>query len=285
MRIDVVKGHGTLNDFVLIPDADNVLNDVLTPEVRAWLCDRRAGLGGDGSIRVVPVAQVPDAGDQGDARWFMDYRNADGSLAEMCGNGARVFARFLADQGWETATSFVIGTRGGPRRVDLRPDGAVAVEMGAPTILEPVTVSVGERSWPATALTIPNPHAVAFVDDLGEAGDLVEAPGYTPRSVLPDGANIEFVEAVGPCHVRMRVHERGSGETKSCGTGAAAVAVAAQVASGGDLAATAVWTVDVPGGRLLVELEGGASTLVGPAVLVGVASVDLGAAPGRSVAP
>jgi diaminopimelate epimerase len=275
MRIEVVKGHGTRNDFVLIPDASNDLAEVLTPQVRAWLCDRRAGLGGDGTIRVVPVAEVADAGDQSEARWFMDYRNADGSLAEMCGNGARVFARYLVDQGWESGPSFAIGTRGGPVDVEVRGDGTIAVAMATPVLRDPVTVAVGERSWPATTLTIPNPHAVAFVDDLGDAGDLLTAPAYTPVAALPAGANVEFVVDRGERHVAMRVHERGSGETMSCGTGAAAVAVAAHLRAGGALDGTATWTVDVPGGRLVVELVDGAVTLVGPAVIVGTASIDL----------
>jgi diaminopimelate epimerase len=168
MQVDVVKGHGTRNDFVLIPDPNDEWGDALTPEVRALLCDRRSGLGGDGSIRVVPVERVVDAGDQGKARWFMDYRNADGSLAEMCGNGARVFARYLVDQGWETGPSFVIGTRGGPVPVEVRGGGLIAIGMARPDLLAPVTVQVRERTWPATTLTIPNPHAVAFVDDLDD---------------------------------------------------------------------------------------------------------------------
>jgi diaminopimelate epimerase len=195
----------------------------------------------------------------------------------MCGNGARVFARYLVDQGWETGPSFVIGTRGGPVPVEVRGGGLIAIGMARPDLLAPVTVQVRERTWPATTLTIPNPHAVAFVDDLDDAGDLLAAPRYTPVEVLPDGANIEFVVTKGERHVGMRVHERGSGETQSCGTGAAAVAVAAHLRSGGALDGTATWTVDVPGGRLQVELADGEVTLVGPAVIVASARIDLDA--------
>ncbi len=128
-------------------------------------------------------------------------------------------------------------------------------------------VRVGERAWPATAVFVPNPHAVVFVDDLDDAGPLHQAPEVDPAAVFPDGVNVEFVVPVGPRHVAMRVHERGVGETLSCGTGAAAVMVAAAAR---DEAPTEVtYVVDVPGGRLRVRRDGqGVLTLIGPAEFV-----------------
>jgi diaminopimelate epimerase len=280
--LEVVKGHGTQNDFVLVPDLDNRFADLLDPSTVAALCDRRSGVGADGLIRVVPTASVDDVADQADlAHWFMDYRNADGSIAEMCGNGARVFARYLVDAGLVDAERFAIATRGGSRQVITMADG-FAVTMGIPTFLpgDPAPkVTVGDRSWPAAGVFIPNPHAVVFVDDLAQAGDLLTPPTVVPTSAFPQGVNVEFVVERGPAHVAMRVHERGSGETRSCGTGAAAVAVAARrrAAGGGALSdVPAEWTVDVPGGRLTVtEHADGEVVLAGPAVLVATGRVDL----------
>lgn len=280
--LEVVKGHGTQNDFVLVPDLDDQFGRLLDPRTVAALCDRRSGLGADGLIRVVPTASVPEVAEQADqATWFMDYRNADGSVAEMCGNGARVFARYLCDEGLVTGDRFAIATRGGVRQVATAGDG-FAVSMGVPKFLASQTaaqVTVGRHAWPAVGVFIPNPHAVAFVDDLADAGDLVSAPTVTPESAFPDGVNVEFVVDVGPAHVAMRVHERGAGETRSCGTGAAAVAVVARrrAASGGALSQVpSAWTVDVPGGRLTVtEQPDGEVVLAGPAVLVASGHVDL----------
>jgi diaminopimelate epimerase len=280
--LEVVKGHGTQNDFVLVPDVDDRFAGLLDPATVAALCDRRAGIGADGVIRVVPTATVADVADQAHvAPWFMDYRNADGSIAEMCGNGARVFARYLVDAGLVESDHFAIATRGGARQVTTTADG-FAVTMGVPTFLpgEPAArVTVGEHSWSASGVFIPNPHAVVFVDDLAHAGDLLVPPTVTPASAFPHGVNVEFVVDVGPAHVAMRVHERGSGETRSCGTGAAAVAVAARrrAAGGGALSQVpAEWIVDVPGGRLTVaEQSDGEVVLAGPAVLVATGQVDL----------
>jgi diaminopimelate epimerase len=276
--LPIVKGHGTENDFVLVPDADDRWAQVLTADVVAALCHRRAGIGGDGLIRIVPTSAVAEFAHLADrAPWFMDYRNADGSVAEMCGNGARVFVRYLRDVGLEPSDSMRIATRAGVLDVDVRGD-LIAVQMGTAEIVPveiPITVAVGEYIWSATGVHIPNPHAVAFVDDLAQAGPLLAAPVVSPASAFPEGANVEFVVPRGERHVAMRVFERGSGETRSCGTGAAAVAVAARERVGG--VGEQAWTIDVPGGRLVVELgDGGHSVLVGPAVLVAQAEVDLG---------
>ncbi|MEU8974205.1 diaminopimelate epimerase [Streptomyces monashensis] len=277
-RIPFLKGHGTENDFVIVPDPENALD--LTPAAVAALCDRRAGLGGDGVLHVVRSAAHPEAKAMADeAEWFMDYRNADGSVAEMCGNGVRVFARYLHHAGHVAEGDFTIATRAGVRSVHLAKDGDVTVGMGRARLPEgEVTVTVGERSWPARNVNMGNPHAVAFVDDLAHAGRLFDAPPVSPAQAYPDGVNVEFVVDRGPRHVAMRVHERGSGETRSCGTGTCAVAVAAARRDGVDPAVTgtpATYTVDVPGGRLVItERPDGEIEMTGPAVIVAEGAID-----------
>lgn len=264
--LEFLKGHGTQNDFVLLPDLDGSLD--LTPALVRAVCDRRAGIGADGVLRVVPAAAHPEAADQADrARWFMDYRNADGGAVQMCGNGIRVFARFLVDAGLEGPGEIAIATRDGVKSVRLDRAGDVSVDMGAARVSGPedVTVAVPGFSWPAVPVDVGNPHAVVFVDDLAQAGPLTEAPLVDPA--FPDGVNVEFVTVLGDRHLALRVHERGVGETRSCGTGAVAVAVAG-AARNGDRAGT--YAVDVPGGSLRVRLAADdRSELTGPAVLVG----------------
>jgi diaminopimelate epimerase len=260
-RIAFLKGHGTENDFVIVPDPDNAVD--LPPAAVAALCDRCAGIGGDGLLHVVRSAAHPEAKDMADrAEWFMDYRNGDGSVAEMCGNGVRVFARYLQHAGLVAEGDLTVATRGGVKRVHLAKNGDVTVGMGRALLpAGDVTVSVGGRSWPARNVNMGNPHAVAFVDDLAHAGDLNAPPPVAPASAYPDGVNVEFVVDRGPRHVALRVHERGSGETRSCGTGACAVAVAAARRDGADPTATgtpATYTVDEPGGRhVITELPDG----------------------------
>ncbi|WP_077798361.1 diaminopimelate epimerase [Streptomyces sp. JHA26] len=277
-RIAFLKGHGTENDFVIVPDPENAVD--LPPAAVAALCDRRAGIGGDGLLHVVRSAAHPDAEDMAaEAEWFMDYRNGDGSVAEMCGNGVRVFARYLQHAGHVTAGDLAVATRGGVKRVHLSKDGDVTVGMGRALLPEgDVEVSVGGRSWPARNVNMGNPHAVAFVADLEHAGDLYDPPSHRPASAYPDGVNVEFVVDRGPRHVAMRVHERGSGETRSCGTGACAVAVAAARRDGADPAVTGTpvtYTVDVPGGTLVItERPDGGIEMTGPAVIVAEGEID-----------
>ncbi|MFE6624021.1 diaminopimelate epimerase [Streptomyces sp. NPDC057740] len=277
-RIAFLKGHGTENDFVIVPDPENVID--LPPAAVAALCDRRAGIGGDGLLHVVRSAAHPEAKDMAsDAEWFMDYRNGDGSIAEMCGNGVRVFARYLQRAGYATEGDLAVATRGGVKTVHLAKDGDVTVGMGKALLPEgDVTVSVGERSWPARNVNMGNPHAVAFVDDLAHAGDLYSAPPFSPASAYPDGVNVEFVVDRGPRHVALRVHERGAGETRSCGTGACAVAVATARRDGADPAVTGApvtYTVDVPGGTLVItERPDGEIEMTGPAVIVAEGEID-----------
>ncbi|GED84338.1 diaminopimelate epimerase [Streptomyces sp. 6-11-2] len=277
-RIPFLKGHGTENDFVIVPDPENAVE--LPPAAVAALCDRRAGIGGDGVLHVVRSAAHPEArGVAAEAEWFMDYRNADGSVAEMCGNGVRVFARYLQHAGHTTEGDLAIATRGGVKTVHIAKDGDITVGMGRARLPEgDVTVSVGGRSWPARNVNMGNPHAVAFVDDLADAGDLLSPPPFSPASAYPDGVNVEFVVDRGPRHVALRVHERGSGETRSCGTGACAVAVAAARRDGADPTATgtpATYTVDLPGGTLVItEGPDGEIEMTGPAVIVAEGEID-----------
>ncbi|MEZ5116395.1 MAG: diaminopimelate epimerase [Candidatus Nanopelagicales bacterium] len=267
--VPFLKGHGTGNDFVLLPDLEGRLD--LTPERVRAVCDRRFGLGADGVLRVVPAIDDPDGAPWADeARFFMDYRNADGSVAEMCGNGARVFARYLVTAGLAPAGELRFVTRGGVRHAHVDPVGDVVVGMGSAVADAggaEIRVRVGERDWAATGVLVPNPHAVAFVDDLRHAGPLDTPPEVTPGAAFPDGVNVEFVVDRGPAHVAMRVFERGVGETLSCGTGACAVAYAARRRDGAS--ADRTWRVDVPGGTVHVtEHEDGSLDLAGPAVLV-----------------
>ncbi|GHE64916.1 diaminopimelate epimerase [Streptomyces thermocarboxydus] len=277
-RIAFLKGHGTENDFVIVPDPENAVE--LSPAAVAALCDRRAGIGGDGLLHVVRSAAHPEARSMADeAEWFMDYRNGDGSVAEMCGNGVRVFARYLQHAGHVGEGDLAIATRGGVKTVHIAKDGDITVGMGRAVLPEgDVTVAVGDRDWPARNVNMGNPHAVAFVEDLADAGGLFTAPSFAPEAAYPDGVNVEFVVDRGPRHVAMRVHERGVGETRSCGTGACAVAVAAARRDGVDPSDTGLpvtYTVDLPGGTLVItEQPDGQIEMTGPAVIVAEGAIE-----------
>jgi diaminopimelate epimerase len=269
-----VKGHGTENDFVLVPDANG--QHELTAEQVVRLCNRRAGIGGDGVIRVVRTDATEDpaaVAARGEARWFMDYRNSDGSLSEMCGNGIRVLGLYLATHAdVDPRDPLKIATRAGIKELTFEGD-RITVDMGTPEVFAETKVSVGDRSWPAARISMGNPHAMAFVDSLDDAGSLREEPEYD-ATVFPHGVNIEFVVRRGDQHVAMRVHERGSGETRSCGTGACAVMVAASLADGAERGTP--YTVDVPGGSLEIVWTGDDRILLsGPAVLVAEGVTDL----------
>lgn len=269
-----VKGHGTGNDFILIPDYEGTIE--ITPEQVQALCDRHFGLGADGVIRVVRTARVPEVASMAEsAEWFMDYRNADGSISEMCGNGSRVFARYLDATGLITDPEVQIATRGGLRTVRMESDLTITVDMGIPTT-PPGTavVTVGSRQIPAVGVMIPNPHAVTFIESLDDAGDLRVSPGIAPAAIFHEGANVEFVVVRGDRHISMRVFERGVGETLSCGTGACAAAFAylrrIEAPSGSEV------QVDVPGGTLVItETADGHLLLRGPADLVARGTVLL----------
>jgi diaminopimelate epimerase len=265
-----VKGHGTENDFVILPDFDDSLD--LTPELIVALCDRRAGIGADGVLRVVRSKAVGDPA-LGAAEWFMDYRNADGCAAEMCGNGVRVFARYLVDAGLAAPGEWDIATRAGLKRVTLGATGDVSVDMGPPEVLGTGSAVIAGRSYPGLRVSMGNPHLACLVTEPVAGLDLAREPEFDPL-LFPDGVNVEVFRPLGDKHVAMRVHERGSGETRSCGTGAVATAVAAAVAASGPLERPVAtppvgeWTVDVPGGTVTVTFDGETSHLRGPAVLV-----------------
>ena len=260
------KGHGTENDFVLIADPENAL--ALTDAQVSALCDRRAGIGADGVLRVVRAAAFfGDPAYADDAEWFMDYRNADGSVAEMCGNGVRVFAAYLVQEGLASAGRIPIATRAGVKTVTTLGGDTYSVDMGKPVLpgFPPVKVSVGNRSWTATSIDMGNPHVVVEVNHLAEAGPLYEMPTVSPHGAFPHGTNVEFVLSVNDARIEMRVFERGVGETRSCGTGACAAAVAAAVWAGNEEDAT--YEVGVPGGTLEVTWSASGVTLTGPAVI------------------
>ncbi|WP_432573279.1 diaminopimelate epimerase [Kineococcus sp. SYSU DK005] len=299
------KGHGTENDFVLVADPEGAWDP--SPALVARLCDRRAGIGADGLIRAVRCAALPEgAALAAEAEWFMDYRNADGSVAEMCGNGVRVFAELLLREGHLPAEAgdgrwFAVGTRAGLKRLRREPDGRWTADMG------PWRLSGGERALadgsdalvavagldgvvrPALSLDLGNPHTVVALAEPAEldAADLAHAPQVDPAP--PHGTNVELVvpllavdvtgdHVADVGDVRMRVHERGVGETRSCGTGACAAALATRAWAGAG--SPDVWRVEVPGGEVVVTVGEGSSLsagtvwLTGPAVLVATGTLS-----------
>jgi diaminopimelate epimerase len=295
VSISYTKGHGTENDFVLLDDPDGELQ--LTPDLIRELTDRRAGIGADGLIRVVRTERVigaplPPTGqaDPPAPEWFMDYWNGDGSAAEMCGNGVRVFVTHLVRRGWmelPDGSEQTIATRGGVKVVGRRGD-LISADLGPWRLVGgPAAVAAGGDVkvllpglpvLPGMSVELGNPHVVVVLPDAETlAGvDLSLPPRIDPAPV--NGTNVELVvpmhdqQVAGELgHLRMRVHERGVGETRSCGTGAVAAALAVR-AFGGETAPDH-WRVDVPGGTLQVSAQGAATegrvaALAGPAVIV-----------------
>jgi diaminopimelate epimerase len=275
-EIRVWKYQGTGNDFVMTLD---LLDErpLEADEVRA-LCDRRFGIGADGSIRVT-------RGTNG--RPFMDYRNADGSLADMCGNGLRCVAVFLRETGEEIGSTFDVETRSGVRRVEVAPDGRVTVDMGAPNFTkaaipmrgpawetfldEPLDLG-GGLTVRATALSMGNPHLVLVVDDDPERYHVAHIGSVLERDDrFPEGTNVEFAR-VGTDDIAARVWERGSGETMACGSGACAIAVTANETGLTGRRST----IRFPGGLLEVERrESGSVHLTGPAARVFGTTIDV----------
>jgi diaminopimelate epimerase len=265
-RWSFTKGHGTENDFVVILDRESML-EIGPADVR-FICDRRAGVGADGLLRAV-LAKHVDGWDGDGALWFMDYRNADGSIAEMCGNGIRVFARFLLDQDLVSGPVVEVATRSGLKVATVLPDGRIRVTMGRVAVgSQSVVVTTADGAdHKAMTANVGNPHAVSFADNL-DLLPLCAPPRWDPAEEFPDGVNLEFVRELGPRHIAMRVYERGVGETHSCGTGTVAAAAAAR-AHDQDLTPLPVtYRVDVPGGTVEVELTENEAYLTGPAVLV-----------------
>ncbi len=268
------KGHGTENDFLLLLDVEGQL--ALTPERVRALCDRRGGIGADGVLRVARAASMGEAaGEPAEAgvEWFMDYRNADGSTAEMCGNGARVFARYLRELGLAVGDQLMIGTRGGTRQVWFDADGQISVDMGPAKIGAPSTATVDGRAFEGIEVDLGNPHVACVTEVALDTLDLAVPPGHDPAA-FPHGVNVEFVTPVrdrGGAEVSMRVHERGVGETRSCGTGTVAAVVAALRHDGREVGGCGVQT---PGGRLYVSVTPETTTLTGPAVIVAQGELD-----------
>jgi diaminopimelate epimerase len=271
------KGHGTENDFVVLSDMD--AQHDLTASVVSALCDRQRGLGADGVLRILTAQtavgagvldKLPD-GVEPD-HWYMDYRNADGSVAQMCGNGVRVFAHYLRTSGLEHRDEFVVATLAGPRPVavheadEYRAD--VTVEMGKVNVLGSGAATVGGRRLTGLAVDVGNPHLACLVPDLTAAGLAaldVAAPVEFDREQFPDGVNVEVLTRADGGAVSMRVHERGVGETRSCGTGTVAAAAAALADQD---APTGALRVRVPGGEVSVAITDTTSFLRGPSVLV-----------------
>ena len=277
------KGHGTGNDFVLFSDPDGEID--LTAAQIAAICDRHFGVGADGLLRAVRSNSIPEGAaalaEDPDAEWFMDYHNADGSIAEMCGNGIRVFSRFLIENGLarlEPGETLPVGTRSGVRDVQRNASGFQAdlgrwaLDGGEPL----VRAKELPVARPGLGINVGNPHVVVALASDAEldGADLSYIPVIEPDPI--DGANVEFVVAADPLvkdgvgHIRMRVHERGSGETLSCGTGAVAAALATRYWAG--VGAPNNWRVDVPGGtvgvRMFAAEDGEHVSLSGPAELV-----------------
>ena len=249
-------GHGTENDFVLVYDPENSFS-ISEAQISA-ICNRSTGIGADGFIRITKA----------DGKWFMDYRNADGSIAEMCGNGIRVMARYLVTRGHQREGIFAIDTRAGIKHLRVPAEDDISVNMGKVyDEAEEVKASVNGFTYSGFNINVGNPHAVVFTDDLSVLGSLETAPTVAPVDSYPEGVNVEFVEIMANNEAKMRVHERGSGETQSCGTGTCAVALAATMKSGGALPSR--WVIYPPGGRLVVDIDPHSNaTLTGPAVIL-----------------
>lgn len=287
------KGHATGNDFVMLADPEGTLE--LTAEHVAALADRHFGLGADGVIRAVPTHQMPEYAYQVQsdptAYWFMDYRNADGSIAEMCGNGVRLFVHFLIQEklvDLPIGSSLRMGSRAGVKEVtrlengyavNLGPWGLIHAEQAAATSLDStVNLTTWDQARPALSISMGNPHTVVALAELGELTDLDlgKLPEVQPQP--GNGTNVEFVVPADPLvidgvgQVTMRVYERGVGETLSCGTGACAAAAAVRYWA----RSTQVinhWVVNIPGGQVAVSFhqnsEGTEDVLLsGPAQLI-----------------
>lgn len=288
----VYKAHATGNDFVVYLDEDGT-HEPTADEVR-FLCDRHFGIGGDGLIRLAHPQAVSDVNERqiadcaaGDADWFMDYRNADGSLAEMCGNGTRAITLFAQRQGIADQPGgkpFHLDTRAGVKILTSLGDvpglgkDVFQVEMGAWKRGDvdgyEVTIPGTSGSARGTFVDMGNPHVVAVLEDAFaslpnvEDLDLVTKPVVAPE--IPSDQNVEFVrideqsEGDDAGEATMRVNERGCGETLSCGTGLCATAITLRAKTGIDH-----WTITVRGGTLRVDVTDEDVKLTGSATIVG----------------
>ncbi|MEA2461462.1 MAG: diaminopimelate epimerase [Actinomycetota bacterium] len=275
--MDFAKYHGIGNDFVMLADPSDGLS--LSAEFVRKVCDRRFGIGGDGVIRVAPG--------QGDADFFMDYVNSDGSVGEMCGNGIRCLAVFARAEGLTDKDVLIVDTRAGLKTVWIEGD-RVRVDMGAP-IFDARSIPVVWDGDPlhaklelkdevleAACVSMGNPHAVLFVDDPDDPHWIGVGPSLEKHPAFPHGANVEFMKVESPTRIRMRVWERGAGETLACGTGACAVAVIGRLLGGTDERVT----VALPGGELDIEWAGSVENaapvfMTGPTVRAFDGELDL----------
>jgi len=243
--MDFVKMEGLGNDFIVLRGPARVTAD----DVAAW-CDRRRGVGADGVLVVTPM-------DEATVR--MEYWNADGSPAEMCGNGLRCVALLARSSGMVGADTFTVETAVGARQAEVRGDGTVRVELGP--VADPGGEDLDLAGLTLTAVSVGNPHAVAIVDDphtvpVEAVGPIVEGDPH-----FPERTNVEFAAVHARDRIELRVWERGVGETLACGSGAAASVAVAHARGLTD----AVVTVVLPGGELQVEIVDGSAWITGPA--------------------
>ncbi|MBI9000649.1 diaminopimelate epimerase [Corynebacterium sp. CCM 9185] len=282
-QLSFAKGHGTGNDFIILPDPEARID--LSPGLIRALCDRHRGIGADGILRVARAEDLVDAGvfeglPGGVAAddWFMDYRNADGTTAEMCGNGVRVFAHWLRSSGTVDGDAVRVGTRAGLRQVRIEncsgTSAEIAVEMGIPEVTGVSTCTVSGQRFGGIGIDMGNPHLACVLPGLDPAGLAtlpVDQPFDLDPDFFPDGANVEVLTELTDGRIHMRVHERGAGETLSCGTGTVAAAVAA-LADAGEVIGEV--TVVVPGGEITVTIRENGSTLTGPSLIVAEGVID-----------
>jgi diaminopimelate epimerase len=269
MKLHFTKMHGLGNDFVVLDGTRGTLD--LSPTLVRELADRRFGIGCDQLLVVEPPR---DPGTDFHYRIF----NADGSEVEQCGNGARCFARFVREQGLTDKDEIPVGTAGGPIHLFIEPDGQVRVNMGAP-ILEPPRIpflvptqaldyplEVAGETLTIGAVSMGNPHAVLRVADVESAPVALLGPQIEHHPRFPARVNVGFMQVIDSDHIRLRVHERGSGETLACGTGACAAVVAGRL--WGILGERV--RVSLPGGDLVIQWLGGSKPvwMTGPATTV-----------------
>ncbi|MEG4056404.1 MULTISPECIES: diaminopimelate epimerase [unclassified Microcoleus] len=256
MPIEFAKYHGLGNDFILI-DNRHSSEPVITPEQAVDLCDRHFGIGADGVIFALPA--------QNDTDYTMRIFNSDGSEPEMCGNGIRCLAKFIADlEGSEAKTQYRIHTLAGVITPELRSDGQVKVDMGVPRLLAAeipttlaapdakvidVPIEVADKSWSVTCVSMGNPHCITFVEDVSAVALETVGPQFEHDKAFPQRTNTEFIQVIRSDYVKMRVWERGAGVTLACGTGACAAVVAGVLVGKCDR----VTAVELPGGVLEIE--------------------------------
>lgn len=279
MKLDFTKYQGLGNDFILVDNRDSSEPKV-SPEQAIKLCDRHFGIGGDGVIFVLPGQAGTD--------YTMRIFNSDGSEPEMCGNGIRCFARFVADlEGDQAKESYKIHTLAGLIVPKLSADGQVTVDMGKPRLTAseiPTTLAdsqgtsidqsleVAGQSWQVTCVSMGNPHCITFVDDVAAIELEKIGPQFESHAAFPKKINTEFIEVVRPDYLKMRVWERGAGITLACGTGACASLVAAVLNNKSDRKAT----IELPGGPLVIEWATDDSIfMTGPAERAFTGSVEI----------